>query len=218
MKKLAVITYDCPHKKTQDILIKLCEKDYNITVIAMPFVKRDRSFVYSHRPDMSNAVSTKKLCELFGYEYHKSDKPADIMDELNIDVGIIGGAGIIDPGNKKIINSHPGYLPNVRGLDALKWAIYNGQPIGVTTHVIDNKPDAGYLIDREIIRVGFYDTFHLVAQRQYELEIAMIVRAIDRPVGEKLDTGYMVHGRMPVYYEPIMMERFENIRKKSTIQ
>lgn len=37
----------------------------------------------------------------------------------------------------RIINAHPGYIPVVRGLDSLKWAIVEGLPIGVTTHLLE---------------------------------------------------------------------------------
>ena len=53
----------------------------------------------------------------------------------------------------KIINSHPGYLPNLKGIDAIKWAIYGHQPIGVSTHYISEKADEGELIERVIVPV-----------------------------------------------------------------
>ena len=45
---------------------------------------------------------------------------------------LIGGAGILPKklvNSMKIINSHPAYLPYVRGLDSLKWAIYGNNHI-----------------------------------------------------------------------------------------
>ena len=65
---------------------------------------------------------------------------------------LIGGAGILPKeiiDNVNIINSHPAYLPSVRGLDALKWAIYNDMPIGVTSHIISEEADSGFLIRRD---------------------------------------------------------------------
>jgi phosphoribosylglycinamide formyltransferase-1 len=40
---------------------------------------------------------------------------------------VFDGVGIIPQSvccSFPVINSHPGYLPYIRGLDALKWAIY----------------------------------------------------------------------------------------------
>ena len=48
---------------------------------------------------------------------------------------------VIDSFSNGIINFHPGVLPENRGLDNLKWAIYNNLPQGVTTHLIDENID-----------------------------------------------------------------------------
>jgi len=214
-KKIAVITYDVPHRKTQDILLSLMGR--NVTVIAMPFKERKLiKKLYWHRPNMNTTVSTVELCKYLKFNYVRHNNPCEIICDL--DVTLIGGCGIIEAGGWKIINAHPGYLPFNRGLDALKWAIYNGDPIGVTTHVIDSEIDSGYLIEQKIINVGFYDTFHSVALRQYEMEIEMIVRAIDMPVGEKIfNKHHLPNKRMPIELEPIMMERFNKLRSNSKL-
>ena len=49
------------------------------------------------------------------------------------DIGFAGG--------KPIVNAHPGIIPLTRGLDSLKWAIYQNVPIGNTLHLIDNEVD-----------------------------------------------------------------------------
>lgn len=67
-------------------------------------------------------------------------------------------------GSYTIINSHPGYIPNCRGLDAFKWAIAENQPIGVTTHLLGKDIDAGKIIERRIIDIYQTDTFHAVAE------------------------------------------------------
>ena len=208
--KIAVITYDVNHKKTQDILIRLMGKD--VTVIATPFKERKPiKKLYWHRPNMVTNISTPHLCKCFGFDYIKHNNPIEIINKM--DVALIGGCGLINTGDVNIINAHPGYLPFCRGLDALKWAIYNGYPIGVTTHTINSEIDSGYLIEHELIQVGFYDTFHSVAIRQYEKEIEMLVRAINKPVGDKIFNGHHEpNKRMPIELEPIMMQRFNNLR------
>ena len=146
------------------------------------------------------------------------------LTEKQFEHVIIGGAGLLPdnlPKKFEIINAHPGYLPNVRGLDSLKWAIYQGQPIGVTTHYISEKPDEGQLIEKKIIPVYFEDTFHSVAYRVYETEIEMTVNAIKLIANNEVsledlaDERYTAHRRMPHHLEMIMMNRFEIIRKNS---
>jgi phosphoribosylglycinamide formyltransferase-1 len=120
-----------------------------------------------------------------------------------------------------IINSHPGYLPFSKGLDAFKWAVYNGMPLGATFHYVTNTADEGILIYQELINVEFTDTFHSVANRLYELEVKLLVDSID--LLEKglsantslSDPNYRATRRMPHRMEIAMMARFEALRLRS---
>ena len=223
---IGVITYNIPHRKTQDLMWRLILKGYDLTLLIIPFKQRDKSrVIYNHRP--TNTFDSSPL---------NYDLPRIICNDYN-DIALyindfekilIAGAELLpDKVTKKgnIINSHPGYLPNVKGLDALKWAIYNEQPIGVTTHTINDKTDSGLLIDRQIIPVYYEDTFHSLAYRVYEKEIEMLVHAIELPpISDPImkdvliNDNYKPNMRMPWYLERIMIDRFENLRKISPSQ
>ena len=71
-------------------------------------------------------------------------------------------------------------MPYYRGLDCVKWAIYNGDIPGVTTHIIDDKVDEGLWIDKEYIKIEYTDTFHGMCYKVYETELRMLVEAIDK--------------------------------------
>jgi hypothetical protein len=209
--KIGIITYDRPHRKTQDLMLRLMGR--KVIVITIPFKERKRHEpLYQHRPQMDTGIDTRKLSIKLGFEFIYTDDPVEISDLC--DVTLIGGCGIIKTGKTPIINAHPGYLPYSRGLDALKWAIYNGHPIGVTTHVIDSEPDAGYLIEQEFVQIQPYDDFYTVAMRQYQMEIDMLIRAISLPVRDRIECGPLpVNKRMPIRLEPIMMERFLRLKQ-----
>jgi len=94
---------------------------------------------------------------------------------------VIGGAGILPSDfvkNNTVINSHCGWLPEVRGLDALKWAIYYDQPIGCTTHIVDAECDKGLMIERKEVELKPTDSLFSIAMKQYELEINMLVDCV----------------------------------------
>jgi len=219
-KKLAIITYDHPHQKTQDLVCRLKLNGYDdLTLIVLPWEQRKRSTpLYLHRPDNPVSITTAEFCERFRMThffcgYDTLDKHFSNNKYDNI---LIGGAGILPKEVIKynIINSHPGYVPNVRGLDALKWAILKGLPIAVTTHFIREEPDLGILIDREIVPLSFTDTFHSVARRHYELEIDMLVESITKiPDGKELHEkmGYPLNQRMSHRDELVMMKRFQRL-------
>src|SRR5690606_4539281 len=110
-----------------------------------------------------------------------ADEINGFLNENPSEYILITGAGLLPDElveNHKLINSHPGWLPKVRGLDSLKWAIHNKQKLGVTSHYVDSEADAGFLIEQREVPVFANDTFHSVAYRQYEIEIDMLVDSI----------------------------------------
>jgi phosphoribosylglycinamide formyltransferase-1 len=225
---IAIITYDTPHRKTQDLVAKLILNGYReLHLVVLPWMER-KNFqpIFRHRPAKVSDIDIESLCYRFGMTFSRVGPGGmnDLLSGKSFDHVLIAGAGLLPQevtGTHRIINAHPGYLPNVRGLDALKWSIYHGQPLGVTTHYISDKADEGQLIERRIIPVYFEDTFHSVAWRVYETEIEMLVSSISQ-VENKLatyepldDRRYVANKRMPHSYEMIMMSRFEEMRRNS---
>jgi len=211
-----VLTYDYPHRKTQDLLFKLKLKDYEVSVIALPWIDRKNfSPLIPHRFFKPSNIFPNELCKKFQFKYQKLQS----FDELEIhDYTLIAGAGIIPKrlaDSKKIINSHPAYLPYVRGLDSLKWAIFNGEPIGVTSHIISDETDTGWLIKKEKLPLYHWDTFHSVAYRQYEMEIELLANSIEDLKTAKLEplsNSYCnPHRRMPHKYEEQLISKFNNL-------
>lgn len=224
---IGIITYDFPHRKTQDLIARLIFNGYNnLIVFATPYVER-KNFqpLFMHRPGGAVKVSVHDLCMRLNLKYIRAEVSElnDYFREYQLEHILIAGAGILPEEtvkNHRIINSHPGYLPNVKGLDALKWAIYHNQPIGVTTHYVSEKADEGLLIERRIIPTYFEDTFHSVAYRQYETEIEMLVNSIEvlktLDANEELaDEKYKATRRMPHHMELKMMDEFHRLIKKS---
>jgi len=140
------------------------------------------------------------------------------FDHILIAIGTIMPPDIVR--KYKIINSHPGYLPYVKGLDSLKWAIYKKLPIGVTTHFISEQTDEGILIEKKLLPVYSEDSFHAVAFRQYEMEVEMLVNSIEivkKPFESVLleDKQYLSTRRMPHRLEFEMMEIAQNLIENS---
>ena len=224
---IAIITYDRAHRKTQDTISKLLIRGYkNLTVIALPWEER-KNFkpLFSHRPSNCEEIQLDVLCKNLSITFEKM-KVEELCDYFNVkrfNHILIAGAGLLPDElvlKHKIINSHPGYLPFSKGLDAFKWAIYNGMPLGVTVHYVTNTADEGTLIHQEMINVEFTDTFHSVANRLYELEVKLLVDSIDL-LEEGLsantslsDVRYRATRRMPHRIEIAMMARFETLRAK----
>lgn len=217
---IGIITYDIPHKKTYDIICLLKARGYkNIKVYAVDLhYKKNFKPLYEHRPTLVNQIDNlEKFCKNMEIEYKKlkSLEEIDLEEKSKI---LVCGAGIIPEKvvkKYKLINSHPGYIPESRGLDALKWAIVEEKNIGVTTHIIGNEVDAGYVIERKIIPVFKNDTFHALCQRVYDTEICMLVDAIESDLEnlEYITAGENeLHKRMPKEIEENLLEKFELLK------
>jgi UDP-2-acetamido-3-amino-2,3-dideoxy-glucuronate N-acetyltransferase len=217
MRKINVLTYNVPHRKTYDTLCLLRASGYrDVTVWATPlqYVKRYVPLI-EHRPKSAPIVSLSYV-EQFGY----SLRSIGGYDEIEIDDGLflVCGANVFSEhfvNRHIIINAHPGYIPIVRGLDAFKWAVLENLPIGVTTHIVGAEVDAGEIIERREIFTETNDTFHGMAQRVYETEIAMLVAAIERIDQPKEYIGggdYALRRRMPHEMERLLLEKFETYK------
>lgn len=174
-----VLTYDRPHRKTQDLLYRLALAGADCQILLLEWQERK-----NHRPLFQVkpepfSCGPQRLCERLGWTYVHGNQA--IMDSLSDEVIVIAGAGILPERFVKdntVINAHCGWLPQIRGLDALKWAIYYDEIIGVTTHVVDGRVDVGRLIDRREVSLYPIDSLCNIAMRQYEMELDMLVETV----------------------------------------
>lgn len=223
-RRICIFTYQALHRKTLDVLARLKMFGYqNVCVYAKPYHYQKKYVpLVEHRPivaecDNLQTIGYEGIIRNFGYEL-RNILTYEQIDEAADSIFLIGGAGIIPEtviSRYRIINAHPDYIPVVRGLDSLKWAILEGLPIGVTTHLLGAYVDAGQVLERRRVPIYENDTFHAVAQRSYELEVQMLVEAIDKVNQIAFFTDgedYPVHRRMPHEAEQKLYEAFEKYR------
>ena len=182
MKNIDLLTYDCPHRKTSDILFELIVNGYNINrVYAAPLID------LGLKPDIvkmsANAcynIHTAEICAKFKIPYIVNPH-ADIEGG---NLGIIGGARIlpdhvIQKYSIGIINIHPGLLPNNRGLDNIKWALYHDIPQGLTVHFIDKYVDRGQIILKKKVPVYDDDKIYHIHQRLVSMQPKVLIDALN---------------------------------------
>ena len=214
MPEVYVITYDHPHRKTQDLLLHLKIAGYSVSVLGLDWQsRRNHQPLFDTRLPSALNLAPDKLCSVFKFEYCRVGNLESNCPDLDRPV-LIGGAPILPPefvNKNRVINVHPGWLPKVRGLDALKWAIYYGYPIGVTVHRVDDRVDMGTMLVREEVPLYPTDSLHSIATRQYELGLILLVKALDPEIlndgsefGESPDAP---NRRMKHAEELVMMER-----------
>lgn len=80
-----------------------------------------------------------------------------------------------------IINFHPSYLPNYRGLMPVFWALSNNESQGgVTLHFVDTGIDTGAIISRVPIPITDKDTEHSLYARSCVMVPPLIFDSINR--------------------------------------
>ena len=189
--RIAVFAYNFPHKKTQDFLFNLYMAGIKIScVIACdPIQLNLPPSSFRIKPKHIDLIHPKDICDKCKYLYfvapHNSAECERILLEHKIDLGVIAGArilkeNIINSCEIGIINFHPGILPYARGLDAIKWSIYNNLLLGVTAHLIDTKIDAGKIIDVQEINLYPDDTIIDISLRIEQLQNKMLVPSINK--------------------------------------
>lgn len=215
---IAIFAYNFPHKKTQDTILKLLIEGINIEcVIACDPVELNLpKQTLRVKPRHTDLTHPETICRRFNIPYfvapHNSQETIQILRSKNIDLGLIAGARIlkkevVESVKLGVLNLHPGILPHVRGLDTLKWAIYYNKPIGVTSHLINEKVDAGRIIETKEIPLYKDDTLIDISLRLYETEIELLPKSIksinenEITKFEKIDTQYGYNKSMPAELE-----------------
>ena len=182
--------YDFPHKKTQDFIFRLLTEGYNINyIIAAPWVRLNiPESLHRVAPHNEGLIYAKKICKSFGIPYyvldHNSNEAVKLIKNNTVDLCIVAGARIlkkdvIEAAGNKILNIHPGILPNVRGLDTLLWSIYYDEPIGISAHFISPRIDLGLLIYKEKLELKKDDTLIDISLRLLEKQPDIMIKSME---------------------------------------
>src|SRR4030095_12428337 len=130
---IAVLTYNHPHRKTQEIIFGLLAQGIKPPVFATEWVERNNfESLIKHRPTKCMDVPLEEFTKNLGVElvittkeklYDILLKYKDSIEYILLSTGNVIQKEVVN--EFKVINSHPGYLPLIKGLDAIKWAILN---------------------------------------------------------------------------------------------
>jgi folate-dependent phosphoribosylglycinamide formyltransferase PurN len=198
---LVVFAYDFPHRKSQDVITALALAGHPVkAVIGAPPVELGMP-ASSVRTKLRRAwvLHPAQVAESLGATYavmpHEGTEIESFLTELQPDLGIVAGArilkgSVISRFHRGILNLHPGLIPQVRGLDAMLWAIRGDLPLGVTAHLIDERVDAGTVLTRREIPVFGDDSPVDLTERLYETELAILPEAVTQALrGQGEDVG-----------------------------
>lgn len=192
---IGLIAYNFNHRKTQDFIFRLLAEGIEIKVILAADKKKLNipSSTIRKSVRFDGLMHPSEIARQFEIPYevvdHNTADMVRLVEDYDLDAGVISGARILKPEvidafGKGIINFHPGLIPEARGLDAILWSVYHDIPIGVTSHLIDHRVDAGKILEKNLIGLQEGDTLFDVYEKVYSLQLNMI-----RPSLELLRAG-----------------------------
>jgi len=116
------------------------------------------------------------------YDFNSTESET-LLRTIAPDLVVIGGSrilrrNIINIPKVGILNAHPGLLPAYRGVDVVPWAIYYGDPVGVTIHFIDPGVDTGAIIAQKTVDLQPGDTLRSLMKRVDHLAGAMMAETV----------------------------------------
>lgn len=225
-----VFAYDFPHKKTQDVILRLSALGSapELVIAAPPVELRVPPPAIRVKPRHADLLDPADLCRELGIPYVIADhRGAECLFELDARkarIGVVAGArilprAVIEACAHGVLNLHPGLLPDVRGLDALQWAIFQERPLGVTAHLINERVDAGWVVERRGIDEFPDDTLPDLSLRLYETQLAMLPSALQRAASVprcELETvsGSRYNRSFPPELVPELLARFAERRAR----
>jgi methionyl-tRNA formyltransferase len=112
-----------------------------------------------------------------------------LLKEISPDIIVLGGSRIIrkhiiDIPKIGILNAHPGLLPKYRGVDVIPWAIYHGDPVGVTIHFINEGIDTGGIIVQKTIPLAYGDSLGKLMAKANKLAGELMVETVLKVIRE----------------------------------
>lgn len=104
-------------------------------------------------PESVSAMAQCTGIEFVSTDHMLADASVERLMNIDPEYVVCGGCRIlpksfIDNFRGRIINAHPGLLPEFRGLDPVLWAVSQGAVIGATLHLVDEGIDSGAILLR----------------------------------------------------------------------
>ena len=222
---MILFSYNFHHQKTQDFLFYCRHYGYKISlVVAANF----RDLGYPKKRIRSSLrtiglIHPEEICKELGVDYlvmdHNSPDLPEILTSLDPEVGLVSGArilssAVIENFSKGIVNFHPGLIPEARGLDTPQWCVYDDLPLGVTSHFIDSKVDAGLIIEKKSLPEYPDDTLVDIAVRLYQGQLEMFKSTMDKTLNDKLESFSPVPKKRKAPYSVFPIELEDELERK----
>jgi len=172
----------------REMYLRMREAGHAIeAVIVERSARADREKAYlvnnAYNPPAMDALLVQYPTEVIGVDNLNGDAALAALQRLKSDVNLLDGSTIIKPrifqaARLGSINSHPGLLPEFRGVDSVRWAIHHRQSVGATCHFVDQGLDTGPILVRREVPYALGETILEIRVRTMRACVEIVVEAI----------------------------------------
>ncbi len=180
------------HPRGNIILKSLIENGFIPSMIVeedSSLAEKNRSGIIAAFKDSSEVFPTTQdividlNVPIFLVQNHNDKECEEFLKRCNVDLIVLGDTRVIKKNIMNIpkigvINSHPGYLPDVKGNNPYIWAVINDLPQGCSIHFIDENVDTGDVILREKIDIKTCKSYTDLLRRINHLCADLMVEAV----------------------------------------
>lgn len=154
----------------------------------------------------------------------KSDMNRIIKNEVKPDLTLVGSFGLIfsedmiEKLNRKIVNIHPGLLPDYRGRHPLPQAILNEEKyMGLTAHVLTKEIDKGFIIKKEKEKINYEESYKENEKKLLNLFPKVIDYVIKKYKKNKINFNYE-YSRKGTYYKPLNSKELKRVIESKKLE
>ena len=127
-------------------------------------------------------MSSTHHFELSEYDFINSGRFIAKLRSLEPDIIILAGCGVVNAmtissASIGCINGHPAILPGARGVDVIEWSVIKGYQFGVTAHIVEEKVDAGDILNSSIVKPNKGESLAIFRNRMIILQANEVVKA-----------------------------------------
>jgi methionyl-tRNA formyltransferase len=151
---------------------------------------------------------------------HSSDECIALVKKEKIDALVNAGTPrilpqkILDAASLGVLNCHPGLLPEYRGCSCVEWALWNGDPVGNTIHLMTEDIDRGPILAKEAITINDDDSYQDIRVKAYLGGFDLLARTIKQLLDGDLTERDFIPGEEGAYHKPMPDDVFQQLKAK----
>jgi methionyl-tRNA formyltransferase len=169
-----------------------------------------RWLAHEQAPDTPAANSRGDRCPIFEVPTLNGKTTQRLLDQFAPTVVMLAGVGIVNEAiisraQKAVINAHPGLVPKYKGNYVVRWAVLNGDEVGITVHFVDSGIDTGAVLAQKIVALpesaSLLAVEHFVENIRARELVAVTQRFLNgeiEPQPQIDESGYPTYSLMPL--------------------